>query len=117
MRFRQPAFLAALAMVLLGATLWADQIILKDGTVYSGKFIRGDSKGVDFRVLGRVETFKIADIAQIVFKEPELDARESSNSTAPAPAQPQPVVSEPAPQTDMQTQTLPADRGTQVSNQ
>lgn len=117
MGFRHAAFLAALAIVLLGATLRADQIVLKDGTVYSGKFIRGDSKEVDFRVLGRVETFKIADIAQIVFKEPELDTRAGSRPAAPAPAQPQAPVTESTPPPPVQAQTPPADREAQVSDQ
>jgi hypothetical protein len=117
MGFRHPLFLAALATVLLGATLRADQIILKDGTVYSGKFIRGDSKGVEFRVLGRVETFKTADIAQIVFKEPELDTRGSSRAATSAPAQPQVPATVSTPQSAAQTQTPPVDRGTQVLDQ
>lgn len=105
MGFRHSAFLTALAIMLLGATLWADQIVLKDGTVYSGKFIRGDSKEVEFRVLGRIETFKIADIAQIVFKEPELDTSASARVAAPAPAQPQAPPPEPQLRTEAATQT------------
>jgi hypothetical protein len=105
MRLRPPAFLAVLAIVLLGATLWADQIILKDGTVYSGKFIRGDSKEIDFRVLGRIETFKIADIAQIVFKEPELETPANARVATPAPAQPQAPPPEPQPRTEAVAQT------------
>jgi hypothetical protein len=105
MEFRYPAILAALAIVLLGATLWADQIVLKDGTVYSGKFIRGDSKEVDFRVLGRIETFKIADIAQIVFKEPELETPAGGRVATPAPAQPQTPPPAPQPRTGAATQT------------
>ena len=64
----------AVLLVFLGTAAWADQIVLKDGTVYSGKFVRGDANTVEFRVLGRVESFKISDVAQIVFKEPELES-------------------------------------------
>jgi hypothetical protein len=75
----------ALLIVLMGTLTLADQIVLKDGTVYSGKFVRGDSNSVDFRVLGRIETFRIADIAQIVFKEPELDSSSARVTKTPAP--------------------------------
>ena len=87
MRLKPAVFLTALALVLLGTAARADQIVLKDGTVYSGKFIRGDSNAVDFRVLGRVESFKISDISRIVFKEPELEPAVPGTHTA-EPAQP-----------------------------
>ncbi len=53
----KPYLYISLACILVGlfsATAWADQIILKDGTVYSGKFVRGDSGMIDFRILGRI---------------------------------------------------------------
>jgi hypothetical protein len=87
MRFRAPVFLAALVIALLSANVLADQIILKDGTAYSGKFIRGDSRTVDFRILGRVESFKIADISQIIFKEPELQTPPVPRASIP-PSEP-----------------------------
>lgn len=99
MKFRHPALLAVLAILLVGAMLWADQIVLKDGTVYSGKFIRGDSREVEFRVLGRVETFKVTDIDRIVFKEPGLETPASGRSIAPPPVQPQSPPPEPITQT------------------
>ena len=71
-----------------GCNRVADQIVLKDGTVYSGKFVRGDSNVVEFRILGRVESFKVGDIAQIVFKEPELESSSARTTAALAgPAQ------------------------------
>jgi hypothetical protein len=76
--------------MLLSAAAWADQIVLKDGTVYSGKFIRGDAKVIDFRVLGRIESFKLTDVSQIIFKEPELATPAASPST---PVQPTPPFS------------------------
>ncbi len=89
MRLKSPVCFLVLLLVLLGTTAWADQIVLKDGTVYSGKFVRGDANSVDFRILGRVESFRVADIAQIIFKEPELDssnARSGRPPVKPAPA-------------------------------
>jgi hypothetical protein len=97
------SFILALVIILAGTTAaWADQLILKSGKEYSGKFVRGDSSVVEFRVLGRIETFKTADVSQILFKEPELvnppsGSSESSGAVpppAPAPAQ---APSEPAP--------------------
>ena len=58
MRLKPSVCLIVLLVLLIGIAAWADQIILKDGTVYSGKFIRGDANLIDFRVLGRVESFK-----------------------------------------------------------
>ena len=74
MKLKPPVYLITLLLLLLGTAVWADQIVLRDGTVYSGKFIRGDAKLVDFRILGRVEGFKTADISKLVFGEPELEA-------------------------------------------
>lgn len=81
---------AFLSLLLTSPLVWGDEIILKSGRQYSGKFIRGDSSTVEFRILGRAETFKTSEVAQIVFKEPELenagtDRRLSSN---PTPEQP-----------------------------
>src|SRR2546428_222770 len=52
-----------LAALLLGLTVGrADQIVLKNGQEYSGKFVRGDSGVVEFRILGRIESFKTAEV-------------------------------------------------------
>jgi hypothetical protein len=91
MKLRSPVCFAALLVVLIGAIAWADQIVLKDGTVYSGKFMRGDSNSVEFRVLGRIENFKVSDIDRIVFKEPELDTTSATRTAMPtATASPTP---------------------------
>ncbi len=96
MRFRSPAYLAALAIVILSVAALADQIILKDGAIYSGKFIRGDERTVDFRILGKVENFKIDNIEQIMFKGPELQIP-SYPRTSQAPVAPAAPVSPVAP--------------------
>jgi hypothetical protein len=88
MRWRSSSYLVAAVLLLTISSLWADQIVLKDGTAYSGKFVRGDSNSVEFRILGRTESFKIADIVQIVFKEPELDASVNPRLSKRSPAQP-----------------------------
>jgi hypothetical protein len=75
---------SVLTMLFLSASGWSDQIILKDGTVFSGKFVRGDSKAVDFQVLGRIETFKTTDVDRIVFK----DSGSSAPSLTKAPISP-----------------------------
>lgn len=76
------ALFILLILFLCSSMVWADQIVLKNGEKYSGRFVRGDEKTVDFRILGRVESFKIADVSQIVFSEPEIAAAAPS----PAPA-------------------------------
>jgi hypothetical protein len=81
MRLKPPVYLAALFILLIGTAALADQIILKDGTVYSGKFIRGDANLIDFRVLGRVESFKTAEVSRLVFGERELE--KSAGTPAP----------------------------------
>ncbi len=96
MRLKPPVLIAGLVLVLLGTIAWADQIVLKDGTVYSGKFVRGDVNVVEFRVLGRIESFKISDVAQIIFKEPELGNSSGTRSSIRTPAQPLPPEPPPA---------------------
>jgi len=70
---RISALPAALLAILLGAAgVLADDIFLRDGRSYSGKFVRGDGVNVEFRVQGKVETFRTEEIDRIVFREPEL---------------------------------------------
>ena len=77
--------------ILMVPVAWSDQIVLKNGQGYSGKFIRGDADVVEFRILSRTETFKTADVAQIIFQEPMLETPAATQArTEPAPA-PQPV--------------------------
>ena len=78
-----------IAFALSGSVALGDQILLKNGREFSGKFVRGDANVVEFRVLGRVETFKTAEVAQIVFKEPELVNPPSGRTppTAPGPGE------------------------------
>jgi hypothetical protein len=73
------------ALTLMCAPAWSDQIVLKDGRAYSGKFVRADADVVEFRVLNGVESFKLADVAQIIFKEPELQTPASGRSLSSAP--------------------------------
>ncbi|HYK87699.1 MAG TPA: hypothetical protein VE398_02945 [Acidobacteriota bacterium] len=65
---------ALLSLLLITPLVWGDEIILKSGNRYSGKFVRGDSNTVEFRILDNVQTFKTTDVAQIVFKEPALES-------------------------------------------
>ena len=113
MRFRLPVYFTVLFLMFLGTAARADQIILRNGTAYSGKFIRGDSKIVEFRVLGRVESFKTTDISQIVFKEPELDTPAAAPAKAVAtpahrvrPEAPAETEERPSPQVAQQESTI-----------
>jgi len=94
MRYRRCA--AFLAVVLLAAAtpMLADHIRLKNGQEYSGKFIRGDASTIDFRILGRVESFRIAEVAEIIFKEPEMVSPPERPERAPVPREPVPPVRE-----------------------
>ena len=88
MRWKRAIFLAALAVMLTAVFAMADRITLRDGTAYSGEFIRGDSGTIEFRILGRVESFKVADVAGIVFgsKDAEPLAVEPAKAAAITPA-------------------------------
>jgi hypothetical protein len=85
MNFRRLLCPILFVFALACASAWADQIIMKDGRAYSGKFIRGDGNVIEFRVLGRVETFKVAEVDQILFKEPELQNPPAGRATSSVP--------------------------------
>ncbi len=75
---------AFLALLLAVPAAWGDEIILKGGRQYSGKFIRGDSNTIVFRILSRDETFSTSDVSEIVFKEPQISSTRSSAATTAA---------------------------------
>jgi hypothetical protein len=85
MRYRKSLLTALLVAALAGGTAWADQLVLKNGREYSGKFVRADGNVVEFRILGRIESFKTTEVSQIVFKEPELVNPPSGASRTAAP--------------------------------
>lgn len=74
------------ATMLLGGIARADQIVLRDGTAYSGKFVRGDARTIEFRVLGRVELFQVTDVERITFEEPETVSTQAQVPEAGAAA-------------------------------
>ncbi len=105
MRLRLLGVAFVLLVALSANAAWADHIVMKDGREYSGKFIRGDATSLEFRILGRVETFKIAEVDRIVFKEPELTT---------APEERKPVAAEATKSTPVQAESAPIDRSTPV---
>jgi hypothetical protein len=111
MRSRLTFLRVLAAFMLMGAVAQADQIVLKDGRVYSGKFLRGDSGTVEFQILGKSETFNVTDVARIEFKQPELavaaPAQEQilANPRSLPSVQPQ----QPAATRDLTSQAPPAD--------
>lgn len=109
MRLRPMFILALAAMMFTGMAAQADQIIFKDGRVYSGRFLRGDSNTVEFQILGRSETFNIADIARIEFKQPELAPVPPAQAEAPANPRSMPIVqgAQPASTQDRTPQVSP----------
>jgi len=69
------------------STALGDQLIMKDGKEYSGKLVRADANVVEFRIQGKVESFNISDVAQIVFKTPEIVSPPTGRSVStPTPA-------------------------------
>ena len=85
MRYRRLIFALPFVLALICSPAWSDQILLKDGREYSGKFIRGDENRIEFRILGRIETFKPSEVAQIIFKEPELQNPPPGRSMSSTP--------------------------------
>jgi hypothetical protein len=77
----------ALALSVPASTALGDQLIMKDGKEYSGKLVRADANVVEFRIQGKVESFNISDVAQIVFKTPEIVSPPTGRSVStPTPA-------------------------------
>lgn len=119
--------MTAILVLLTGAMSRADQIILKDGTIYSGKFIRGDSKLIDFNILERIERFKTTDVSKIVFEEPQTETRNTADTSAQAvqqgslkdggslsPIKEKPVLQRPSPDrggVDAQGSTITVSKG------
>src|SRR5512136_1702890 len=85
MRYGWKIYAALLAVALSGSMAFGDQIILKNGREFSGKFVRGDASLVEFRIQGRVESFRTDEVAQIVFKEPDLATPPSGRSITSMP--------------------------------
>ncbi len=117
MRFRQCERLSFLSLVLAIAlsisSARADQLVLKNGREYSGKFVRGDASVVEFRTGGKIESFKTMDVVQIIFKEPELAQQPAGRGIqAPAPQPPakqdQPPIRQVPPQAAGPSLTYPA---------
>ncbi len=120
MKSKAFVFVALLAVGLgLSMPAWADQIILKNGQRYSGKFLKGNSSTIEFQILGRAESFNIAEVAQIIFQEPELVTPPADRGivAAPAPSTPPtasmpptptaPPAARPAPAPDTQQREVP----------
>jgi hypothetical protein len=87
MRLKYVANLTILILLFVGTTVWADQIVLKDGTSYSGEFVRGDSAVIEFRILSSIERFNVENVSQINFKgsQPKPASAAKSTNSYPAP--------------------------------
>jgi hypothetical protein len=119
MEVAMKSWLLVLAILAFAAApAWSDQLILKNGKEMSGKLVRADENNVEFRMTGGITvTFKTADVAQIVFKEPELaNPPTISRSQVPADAQTAPVVAPPTPATarGSDARTAPAERSAET---
>jgi hypothetical protein len=95
--------LAALLGIAVAASALADEIVLKNGRQYSGKFVRGDADAIEFQIQGRVQIFQISEVSEIVFKQPEI-------VTPPAPLRSE------APPRQVPPQNPPPDRDVQPAS-
>jgi len=99
----------ALALSVPASTALGDQLIMKDGKEYSGKLVRADANVVEFRIQGKVESFNISDVAQIVFKTPEIVSPPTGRSVStPTPASIPRVSSSRNPPAERELQSSPA---------
>jgi hypothetical protein len=99
----------ALALSVPASTALGDQLIMKDGKEYSGKLVRADANVVEFRIQGKVESFNISDVAQIVFKTPEIVSPPTGRSVStPTPASIPRVSSSKNPPAERELQSSPA---------
>jgi hypothetical protein len=105
------SWIMAVALVLSvpASTALGDQLIMKDGKEYSGKLVRADANVVEFRIQGKVESFNISDVAQIVFKTPEIVSPPTGRSVStPTPASIPRVSSSKNPPAERELQSSPA---------
>lgn len=99
----------ALALFVPASTALGDQLVMKDGKEYSGKLVRADANVVEFRIQGKVESFNISDVAQIVFKTPEIVSPPTGRSVStPTPASIPRVSSSKNPPAERELQSSPA---------
>jgi hypothetical protein len=89
----------ALAAALLATSAFADQIFLKNGKAYSGKFLRGNSSVIEFQVLGRTESFNTSEVDRLLFQEPELTTPAPNVQAVPSSPQGQAAATVQAPAT------------------
>ena len=73
MRLKRVVLGTVFAVLFLSLAAGAHQIMLKDGSTYTGKFMGGDSTTVEFQILGRIERFKVTDVMNISFEDPVME--------------------------------------------
>lgn len=106
------AMAIVLALSVPASVALGDQLIMKDGTEYSGKLVRADANVVEFRIQGKVESFNISDIAQIIFKAPEIVSPPTGRSVStPTPGSVPRVSSSRNPPAERELQSSAAQAG------
>ena len=112
MKHRLLVMAIVLAIAVPASIALGDQLIMKDGKEYSGKLVRADANVVEFRIQGKVESFNIGDVAQIVFKAPEIVSPPTGRSVStPTPASIPRVSSSKNPPAERDLQSSPAAAG------
>src|SRR5512137_588704 len=103
------------AVSVLTSIALGDQLIMKNGTEYSGKLVRADANVVEFRIQGKVESFNTGDVAQIIFKAPEIVSPPTGRTVATPTAASIPRVSSsgnPPAERELQSSPTAAAQGT-----
>ena len=90
----------------------ADQLILKNGKEFSGKFVRANTNLVEFRSGGKVMVYKTIEVSKIIFWDPLLSPATSQPGSKPNVGQTQPPVRHIPPEAaPVPSATFPAGMG------
>ena len=88
---RRALVIAICATFLPAISLLADTMVLKDGTVVQGKFLRGTESAIIFESGGSAKTYPVTDIVSITFQRtaPAKPSADATPATQPSkPGQP-----------------------------
>lgn len=116
MKSRTSRFLSFFVLLVLSATeAPGDQLILKNGKEFSGKFVRANTNLVEFRSGGKVMVYKTIEVSKIIFWDPSLSPATSQQGSKPDVAQTQPPVRHIPPEAaPIPSATFPAGTGITV---
>ncbi len=70
-----------MGFIILSISAFADTLYLKDGRLYTGKFMRGDKNGVQFKSDHKIMGFPINSVSFISVGEKEVNGREENGKS------------------------------------